>query len=642
MKEYKAKDLFVQARMEDVRINGKIGALMDTFFRERVLSDFARNVIYQETEDAFRNQIDDEAGIYGIWQGEYWGKWIISAVRVSRYYHDDELKAFVKKAAYNLMEFQREDGYLGTYKDSAMVYPANPEVTKAVLGWVCDWNWNIWCRKYTLWGMIEVYQLTHDEKILNCATRMADQLITELKEKNINILHTGTFSGVASCSIMKPMLILYRITEDEKYLNFCLEIADGWEKEKPGLIVNSLADKDTPDWYEDFKSWSKTYESLSCFDGLLELYRVTGDKKYLQATENFYEILERCEKNLLFSVGYNDNYRSAAAEINALTEPCDAIHYIRVCHELFKLTGKVKYLDSLELCYYNPMIASPCKDGKWGARVLRGAGMQGYAHYQAKMDHSHCCVNNIPRGLLNITECSVMTKGSELFVNMYHNYDALTEVDGKPVKIKVEGDYVADSCAKIYIDSVVDIVLRIPAWTKTGKVIVNGKEYIAEAGFFSVKASDIQPNENNDVVIEIIFDNSVQIHQFKQPVPQHKEQDWQYFSWCCYRKGEEWDYEKHSGRAFLNSARSILQKGVVLLCRSKLIGNKTEEMFDGVNLIDEGYECTLEKCETDADVLAAWEATFTKGEKSFSTKVCDYPFAANMEQNDPEYFSIYF
>ena len=642
MKEYKAKDLFTEAKIEDVRINGKIGALMDTFFEQRVLSDFAKNVIYKETEDAFRNQIDDESGLYGIWQGEYWGKWIISAARVARYYHDDDLKEFIRQAAYNLMELQREDGYLGTYKDSANVYPADPEVTKAVLGWPCNWNWNVWCRKYTLWGMIESYQLLGDEKILNCAIGIASQLIAEFKEKGIDIFKTGIFTGIASCSIMKPMLILYRITEDEKYLDFCLNIANKWEKEKPGLIMNSMADKDTLDWDPEPKSWSKTYESLSCFDGLLELYRVTGNNKYLEATEKFYDILERCEKNLLFSVGYNDNYRGAINEVNALTEPCDAIHYIRVCHELFKLTGNVRYLDSLELCYYNPMIASPCKDGKWAARAVRGSGMIVYAHNQANMEHSHCCVNNIPRGLLNVTECSVMTKESQLYINMYHEYDATIEMCGKTVNVKVDGEYVADSSAKIYIDLVVDVALRIPSWSETGKVVVNGKEFVAKPGFFSVKAEDIPQNGKNTIEIEVEFDNSVKIYQFKKEVPQHKADEWFYHSWCCYRNGEEWDFDKHYGRSFLNSPRCTLRKGVVLLSRSKLIGNTSEEMFDGNNLIDEDYKVTLEKCETDADVQGMWNAIFTKGDKSFTTKVCDFPFAANFELEDHEYFSMYF
>ena len=641
MKECKVKDLFQEVKTENIRIRGKIGALMDVFFKERVVGDFAKNVIYKETENAFRNQIDDENGLYGIWQGEYWGKWIISAVRVSRYYHDEDLKSFIKQAAYNLMALQREDGYLGTYKKSDNVYPADPEAVNAVLGWPCNWNWNVWCRKYTLWGMIEAYLLIGDEKILNCAIGIASQLISEFKEKDIDIIKTGVFTGIASCSIMKPMLILYRITEDVQYLDFCLNIADKWEKEKPGLIMNSLADKDTLDWYDDPESWTKTYESLSCFDGLLELYRITGGSKYLEATEKFYDILERCEKNLLFSVGYNDNYRGAADEVNALTEPCDVIHYIRVCYELFKLTGNVRYLDSLELCYYNPMLASPCKDGKWAARAVHGAGAHMHAHDQAKMKHSHCCVNNIPRGLLNVAECSLMTKGSELYINMYHSYDATIDVDGKKVNVKVEGNYVADSYAKICIDCLVDFVLRIPAWTKTGKVIVNGKEYIAKTGFFSIKKCDIPPKKSG-VEIEIAFDNNVHVYQFNKTVPKHTADQWQYRAWCCYRDGEAWEFDKHLERGFLNSSRCTLQKGVVLLSRSKLIGNTTEEMFDGENLIDDTYSCTLEKCETDADVQGMWLATFSKGEKCFTTKVCDFPFAANFEQDDLEYFSIYF
>ena len=233
---------------------------------------------------------------------------------------------------------------------------------------------------------------------------MADQLIGELKEKNIDILKTGVLCGLPSCSILKPMLILYRLTEDETYLQFCLDIATRWETEKPGLILNPLQGKMTGEWYgaseEELLSWTKVYESLSCYDGLLELYRVTGEAKYLEATERFYDMLEKCEKNLLFSIGYNDRYYNASNELNVLSEPCDAIHYIRVCYELFKLTGKVHYLDSIELIYCNAMLAAPCKDGKWGARTVRGAGKHEYAHYQAKMQYSHCCVNNTPRGLL--------------------------------------------------------------------------------------------------------------------------------------------------------------------------------------------------------------------------------------------------
>ncbi len=260
MIQYKIKDTFNPVALENLRLEGKIARLTDIFFEERILSDFAKNTVYKECEDAFKNQVDDESPVC-YWQGEFWGKWIISAARVCRYKNDENLKEFLKNAAHNLLTVQREDGYIGTYKDSKNVFAADPTVTRSIIGWNCDWNWNIWCRKYTLWGLLEVYSLT----------------------------------------------------EDKKYLDFCLDIAARWETPKiAGLIYNSLNKTRLCEWYENFIKWSKTYESLSCFDGIIELYRVTGEEKYLTAAENFYELLERDEKNILFSVGYNDRYYNAA------------------------------------------------------------------------------------------------------------------------------------------------------------------------------------------------------------------------------------------------------------------------------------------------------------------------------------------
>jgi hypothetical protein len=58
-------------------IRGHVSELMERFFFERVNSPEARDVIFQEAEDAFKNQLDDASGVHGIWQGEFWGKWMI-------------------------------------------------------------------------------------------------------------------------------------------------------------------------------------------------------------------------------------------------------------------------------------------------------------------------------------------------------------------------------------------------------------------------------------------------------------------------------------------------------------------------------------------------------------------------------------
>ena len=79
MLDYKVHNKIKSAALEDVKVEGFYGDLIDLFFDSRIMSSHGRDEVYQETEDAFKYQRDDAKGV-GIWQGEYWGKWIISAV----------------------------------------------------------------------------------------------------------------------------------------------------------------------------------------------------------------------------------------------------------------------------------------------------------------------------------------------------------------------------------------------------------------------------------------------------------------------------------------------------------------------------------------------------------------------------------
>ena len=115
MIEYKVKNKFRSVPMDSVRMQGDVGVHFDKFFYGRIFSDYARGQVYPEAENAFKNQIDGDTCV-GIWQGEYWGKWMIGACRVARYTHSEELRDFIREGAMRMMGYQREDGYLGTYK----------------------------------------------------------------------------------------------------------------------------------------------------------------------------------------------------------------------------------------------------------------------------------------------------------------------------------------------------------------------------------------------------------------------------------------------------------------------------------------------------------------------------------------------
>lgn len=634
MIQYKISNVIKRPELSDVKLGGYVGTLADTFFEGRIFSDYARNTVYREAEDAFKNQVDDKT-VVGYWQGEFWGKWIISAARVARYTCSKELCDFIHRGAHKLMEYQREDGYIGTYKNSANFFAPDPEVSRREVGVPLNWNWNIWCRKYTLWGLIEAYTLTEDEKILSSCIKMADQLIDEVEKSGAALAQTGTFNGLASCSIIKPLLILYRMSENKKYLDFCKKVADRWENAEliPALIANPLSGKRLREWYPDSNKWAKAYEMMSCYDGLLELYRITGNSLYFEATKAFYDIICEHEYNALYSVAFNDVFGDAAYDVNCITEPCDVIHFMRLSHELFLLTGEAKYMDKFELAAYNPFLVSAFKDGKWGARGARGASRHLVANIQAGFVHNHCCVNNMPRGFMNIADSTVTSSDDTLWVNLYTEFEGQIKVGNNNVSVKIEGDYLDTSCAKINInaDEPVKVKLRVPAWSESSLIIADGVRYTPENGtYFAV---DVK----SDLQIEVMFDNTPKVIE-RNSHPELGDLPWKEGKWLSL----EPENTSAAQELFLRTSVSTIRKGAVLLCRTKLIGNSEEEIFSQHALTAEYKSVALKRLNTCQNVNLEYEIAFSNGEKELSYHVADYASGCNMILDDKKYFSIYF
>jgi len=636
MLAYCVNNKISKAPLSQIRLNGYAGRLMDLFFEERIFSDYARDVILRECEDGFVNRIDDHIveGI-GFWQGEFWGKWIISACRAVQYSGNEKIRTLIHESARKLIALQDEDGYLGTYKNSANFMAPSAETAKAA-GFP-QWNWNIWCRKYTLWGMLEAYELIGDEALLTASVRIADNLLAQLKAAGRHIGETGTFVGMPSCSIMKPMLILYRITGNKTYLDFCLSIADRWEDASvsPGLIVNALSGKPISEWYPNSDKWAKAYEMMSCYDGLIELYRVTGTKRYLDAAECFVEIILKFEQNSLFSVGFNDMFMDAARDTSCITEPCDIIHLMRLCYELFTLTGKASYMDAIEAVFCNAFLAGAYKDGKWGARGVRSAGRHLSALVQAEFTKNHCCVNNMPRGFLNAAESCVMLESDAVIVNLYTESEVLLSTDGHTVSVSVTGDYLADSAARVHVNfgtsPLRNVRLRIPAWTSFAKVRANGTEYTPDAGYFTVSADD------NQIDIEVEFDNSVRVcmlctDPFQEQAPVKKRR-------FLNQGGGTWSVGED---AYTTDPRTVLRKGVVTLCRSKLIGNTEAEMFHPSVLLSENAVCTLKRLPGNETVHLIYDMYVEDGDKNYTVRVCDFASGTNLLTDDTHLFNMLF
>lgn len=620
------QDVMNSPELGSVHLQGAVEAKMENFFEHRIYSQFARDSIFGEARDAFKNRIDDTfKAPAGYWQGEFWGKLMIGTSRVAQYKNSPELLDFVKAEAHRILEFQEADGYLGTYSNKAFVMSPDPNEAMAALGWNCDYNWNLWCRKYTMWGLLACYEATGDKVLLDAVVRSMDQEISMLDSLNVDVWATGTakFLGFPSCSVLKPLMTLYKHTGYKRYLTFAEKIVSNWDcedRQAPALITNAFTDVPVYDWYDDSATWAKAYEMMSCLDGLLEYYRITGEQRILDAVIRIQKNLWNTERNQMWSVGFNDKFSGGSLYPNGISEPCDVIHWIRLNHDLFLITGDPSYVDVMELSFFNAFLAGVFKEGDWGARGVRTEGYHTFALGQSGMKYNHCCVDNMPRCFMDVAQTLVTTdRRGDVYVNWYSDFEA--SIDG--VQIKVGGNYPMDSkvSVKVSCEGKRNVSLRVPSWCE--KMTVDGVE--ATGRWFCCAI-----NSNHTFEIEFLMNFEV-VRPNRQTIENYGNPDFRKDRWIC--------GDKDLLPYLRKSPCYQIVRGPVIFAKSIYVGDTSEQIFHTTPLDKDIKVVEMNRIDV-PEVWGAWAVTLSDGTM---VNVCDYGSACDTRHKERGYqFSVYF
>ena len=617
-----ARDAMRGPALKDVRLEGWLGEKMDRFISRRLVDPFMREQVFDEARQAFEFRDDDEAKVGGLWRGEFWGKEMLSSVRVADYLQNRDFLSFVREECHRLMKFQDADGYLGSYADKDLISVRDLEACRKKLGW--DSNWNLWNRKYSIWGMFMAYKATGDREILASVLAQTDNWIDVVRRNGVPLCDTGTpsLNGMPSMSFLKPLLMIYEETGDRKYLDFASEILPYWNREDgrpPNFFRNADSGKALHTWYPEPEKWAKSYEMMSCLDGILEYYRVTGEKRCLDAVAKIRDLLDKYESNPLGGVGFGDRFLGAASRPNGVLEICDAIHWMRLNIDLFLITGDDKYMDSVEKCYYNNFFSGVDRDGLFGSFVVRSLARHEHRS-QCGYAYSHCCVNNIPRSFMDFASTVVTVDKNGVFhVNQYH--DATVTLDG--VKFTIRGGYPVEGKVTVEVSGPAKkVVFRKPSWCP--RMDVSGKDGIYAIDF------DMNPR----LVASAQVANS-------QDASGLEVTD----AWAENRHAFTW--QKNVGvdvrRQYRKTPALALWNGPLLLAKSRRLGMNTEQLEDSSSVIGKGYRPILTRIPSDR-VMAAWDVRLVKeGEPDITAKVCDFQSAADARLGDNfTWFSIWF
>ena len=482
-------------RPGEIRLGGYCGKMIDYTVKNQLLDVDTWALLVNQ----FRLRQDSAND---GWRGEYWGKMMRGASLTYQATKNEKLYTVLRESVFDMLTTQDKDGRFSTYtKDNEF------------------FGWDVWSRKYVMLGMMYFLDICKSEslkkRIVRALRKHADYIIKHIGEGRgkIGIIDTFHLIGsMNSCSILEPFVKLYNLTQESKYLDFATYLINTGLCKGADLIALALRKELYPYQYPE----TKAYEMMSCFEGVLEYYKVVGDPDYLTAVENFVEMLVASDYTLIGGAGCKHEFldnsvitQTEPATMDVMQETCVTVTLMKLCAKLLAVTGDPKYAEYIERSGLNAMYGAVNNEGQsmsrsfvrtWleGGRVFviddhesfpfdsysplyndrRGMRTGGVQLLQDGRCYGCCvCIGSAGTAIMGLF---AVMKGEEgLYVNLYNDCRFSTCAFGNCVNVTMRSNPYESNGAKIAVNGKgqrFTLSLRIPTWAEDFAVYVNGEE----------------------------------------------------------------------------------------------------------------------------------------------------------------------
>jgi uncharacterized protein len=380
------------------------------------------------------------------WGADYMGRWISSMALLEQY---TGMEHGVQPVVRELLDFQREDGSFGPYTD--------PHDFQEWFG-----------MSRGLVGLLEYYQVTPDPHVLEAATRLGDYYIQH-------------YPDCAPClyecysTALEGIVLLSRITCESKYTDMARRIAESSLVFK-GLRYSREVDENgrrTP-------AAGQVHCQLTTARGLLDLFELTGENKYLQPVLELHQYIS---KELLWISGGIGFYYFRPEQ----NETCADADWLRLNLQLWRLMGEARYMDLAERILLNQLYFNQTDSG--GFCYLRGL------HNRAGAVFDACCSHHGPRAYYEILRYIYTTGPQSLWLNLFMEGEARIELEAGRLSFSTS---ITNEVKLLKLSLIVQeapatavrLRIRVPGWANQTVLLLNGvelSEYVLEDGYAQIE-----------------------------------------------------------------------------------------------------------------------------------------------------------
>lgn len=497
--EEKSKLMYTEATEPVYTYTGLFQKVTTTVFERQIMD----RQLWADFVNQFRVRIDENGNkIYadedgsGGWRGEFWGKVMMGAIELYDQTKNEELYAILEETVRDILTTQDEDGRIASYGRLS----EDPTCLEFA-------GWDVWCRKHVFLGMQYFYNICRDEalkaELIRSMLAQLDYIMQYVGDGDGKMAITDTstkFGGLPSSTILIPVIRLYEMTGEQRVMDFATHIVNCGGSNIRNQIDCAIENTSLP------YTWgaNKGYELTNFFEGVLHYYLLTGITKYRIAAVNYaYDLLES-EIVITGGAGYNsEEFNHSVVEqanptnVTVNLETCVTTAVLDFFYNIYKVTGDTVFMDTIERMLYNQVIGYMDFDGcyehaftsyfnlMFATRPTSAAG----GMHMVERDYG-CCIAFGAKGVGIFHKLQYMNAKDALTVNLYlAGTCSMLTPGGNRVSFTTETNYPYANTIKMTVETEAEeqfaLKLRIPAWSESTTVSVNGKAISVDAGGYA-------------------------------------------------------------------------------------------------------------------------------------------------------------
>ncbi|HUT95311.1 MAG TPA: beta-L-arabinofuranosidase domain-containing protein [Thermoguttaceae bacterium] len=275
---------------------------------------------------------------------------------------------------------------------------------------------------------------------------------------------------ICTAGLPEGMLELYRVTGDKRYFDFAADVPHGNSRGEVQLASLRTWEQDVS------RRPCHVYVMLARCYAQTELYRLTGEENLLNMSQFMRnELLKDGEGGMLVtgSCSEGEHFTYNQNGRGAIGESCVTAYVLRWMDSLMRLEGDMRYGDVLERTIYNALLAANSPDGRW---IRYFTPFTGDRQYDTR--DFFCCCGNYRRAVAELPQkvyCRTPEDGIALilFTNSKKSFD----VKGQAVTILQEAAYPNDGNVKLTFSTQNPVAFafqfRTPRWCEKITLRVN-------------------------------------------------------------------------------------------------------------------------------------------------------------------------